>query len=93
MLAFGFGISYTTWTYGISEESTASPVSLVALPKLLGRSVAGFVRGADSKAAGTATNFTVSVDADNVVLGYLTPPNASTDSAPLKTLFGLSVYN
>jgi hypothetical protein len=94
VLAFGFGLSYTTWTYGISEESTASPVSLVALPELLGRSVAGFVRDADSKAAGPATNFTVSVtntgsvDADDVVLGYLTPPNAGTDGAPLKTLFG-----
>jgi hypothetical protein len=55
--------------------------------------VAGFVWRADSKAAGTATNFTVSVDADDVVLDYLTPPNVGTDGAPLKTLFGLSVYN
>jgi hypothetical protein len=72
----------------------ASPVSLTALPELLGKSKAGFVPDADNKASGPAANFTISVtntgdvDADDVVLGFLTPPNAGTGGAPLKTLFG-----
>ena len=32
---------------------------------------------------------TGSVDADDVVLGFLVPPNAGQDGIPLPTLFGL----
>jgi beta-D-xylosidase 4 len=31
---------------------------------------------------------TGSIDADDVVLGFLVPPNAGVDGAPLQTLFG-----
>ena len=57
---------YTTFRYGLSVPSTSASsaskiVSLKALPDLLGKSVAGFIRHADSLAAGPAANFTVSV--------------------------------
>eukprot|EP01044_Picomonas_judraskeda_P014980 COSAG03_NODE_2451_length_2748_cov_2.147225_3_plen_83_part_00 len=57
---------YTSFSYALSVASTASSassttISLKALPELLGKSVAGFIRHADSLAAGPATNFTVSV--------------------------------
>ena len=31
---------------------------------------------------------TGTVDADDVILGFLTPPNAGADGVPLQTLFG-----
>ena len=69
-------------------------MSLTALPELLGKSKAGFVPDADNKAVGPAANFTISVtntgdvDADDVVLGFITPPGAGDHGMPLKSLFG-----
>ena len=48
----------------------------------------------DAKAAGPAASFAVkvtntgAVDADDVVLGFLTPPGAGVGGVPLQTLFG-----
>ena len=51
------------------------------------------VRRGPCRAAGPATEFQVQVtntgarDADDVVLGFLTPPDAGKHGAPLKSLF------
>ena len=52
------------------------------------------MKAVDADAAGPATGFIVNVtnsgalDADDVVLGFLTPPGAGRNGVPLKTLFG-----
>ena len=74
--------------------SAPAAVSLAALRPLLGKARHGFVRDGDAKAAGPAASFAVkvtntgAVDADDVVLGFLTPPGAGKDGVPLQTLFG-----
>jgi beta-glucosidase-like glycosyl hydrolase len=92
---FGFGLSYTTWSYEMMNE--LSNVSLAPLRELLAATAeAGrvFPSTETLKEAGALTNFMVKVsntgkmDADDVVLGFLVPPGAGQNGVPLQTLFG-----
>jgi|EP01043_Picozoa_sp_COSAG02_P028769 hypothetical protein len=68
-------------------------VSLAGLPALLRGQRHGFIAADEVGAAGPAGMYAVNVtntgtlDADDVVLGFLTPPSAGQNGAPLKSLF------
>lgn len=101
VVPFGFGLSYTTFSYTVAAHP--SSVSLEPLSTLLeGANSAGqlFVRSesveeamrmsqwrSQVKYAINVTN-TGSKDSDDVVLGFLTPPGAGKNGVPLKVLFG-----
>lgn len=88
---FGYGLSYTTFEYDLADAPDW--ISLAPLPGLLQRTKQGFVSFADQEAVGPAAKYVVSVkntgdvDADDVVLGFVTPPGAGQDGVPLKSLF------
>jgi len=93
VIPFGFGLSYTTWQYTL--VSSPRHVSLDELRLLLARTMARtgthFPRLAEVGHAGTyAVNVTNtgSMDADDVVLGFISPPGSGLYGQPLKTLFG-----
>ena len=91
---FGYGLSYTTFTYKVEAATAPAAVALEPLVKLLKTtrektgthfpSLDDVPRAATYQV--TVTN-TGSVDADDVVLGFLTPPGAGKDGIPLKVLF------
>jgi len=94
---FGFGLSYTSFKYEVVSEPKSS-VSLAPLRRHLADakgSIAGkFLKASDIEALGPAASYAVKVtntghlDADDVVLGFLTPPGAGKNGIPLQTLFG-----
>ena len=85
----------TTFTYAHADDTAPAPsvVSLAGLPTLLRGQRHGFIAASDVAAAGPAGMYAVNVtntgklDADDVVLGFLTPPSAGQGGVPLKSLF------
>ena len=93
VVPFGFGLSYTKWSYKL--DASPETVDLSSLRQLLARSrergATSFPRlEEDVGAAAFAVNVTNEggVDADDVVLGFITPPGSGEHGLPLKTLFG-----
>jgi pre-mRNA-splicing factor SYF2/beta-D-xylosidase 4 len=93
VVPFGFGLSYTTWTYTpipgptpprfaavkAAAEAHAANGVLGHIPKSLQAIAADFYVN--------VTN-TGSLDADDVVLGFLVPPGAGVGGVALQELFG-----
>jgi hypothetical protein len=99
VVPFGFGLSFTEFSYSVSAvsapEAAHQEVSLEPLRKLL-RSSGEFVKLSDSEDLSTVHSpkyrVTVTnkgaVDSDDVVLGFVTPPGAGMNGVPLQSLFG-----
>ena len=93
VIPFGFGLSYTSWSYSV--VSRPSSVDLNVLDELLETTKATtdtyFPRLENVPPAGKyvieVTN-TGTIDADDVVLGFISPPGAGTNGIPLQSLFG-----
>jgi len=101
VIPFGFGLSYTTWKYelvsgpGLRSENNAvldaSPVhGMLSAARGAGRPEFPELETAMKPLTTFAVNVTNTgkFDADDVVLGFLTPPQAGQNGVPIQSLFG-----
>ena len=98
VVPFGMGLSYSTFSYSLASAPTG-PVSLDAARAMIAQTKADGRTFPDSRLL-RATPPTVkyeinvtntgSVDADEVVLGFLKPPGAGVGGVPLQTLYGFA---
>lgn len=96
VVPFGFGLSYTTFAYKLAA-APAEAASLAAVRAMLADTKAAGRTFPSSKLlrdAAPVVSYSINVtntgkvDADDVVLGFLTPPGAGEDGVPLQSLFG-----
>jgi hypothetical protein len=93
VVEFGFGLSYTTFTYAVAGEAALDLAPVREMLEMLASSDRDFPRLEDAKAA-AGEGYVVSVtnaggvDADEVVLGFSVPPGAGEDGVEIKHLFG-----
>jgi len=96
VVPFGFGLSYTSFTYTLKQTPDEGKVySLDPLRQLLketmnsGRYFPKFdAMGAPFVEYVISITNTGDYDAEDAVLGFITPPGAGTNGVPLKYLFG-----
>ena len=95
VVPFGFGLSYTTFAYKVSASTiTASLAPVRGLLAATAKAGRTFPSTSLVDAAAPLVEYSINVtntgrvDADDVVLGFLTPPGAGTHGVPLSLLFG-----
>jgi beta-glucosidase-like glycosyl hydrolase len=96
VVPFGFGLSYTKFTYQVvsAPESFVSLAPLEMLVQNARSQGKHFLKQEELTSAGPAATYVVnvtntgSVDADDVVLGFLVPPGAGSNGVPLQIIFG-----
>ena len=93
VLPFGYGLSFTNWTYTPLNASTA-PVDLALTRDALVAARGDVTGHTPASLKATAADFWVNVtntgtrDSDDVVLGFIVPPGAGQNGVALQELFG-----